>query len=243
MAANIVLMLAAVAFLTAVRFRESAPERSGDSWHREITEGVRHLARTVVLRQLAVACALTMVAMGLAETVGLAVVDEGLGRPPTFLGVLLAGQGAGAIAAGLTAARIGRRIGEGILVALGMAAFAVGALLETIPALPAVATGMVLCGASMPWIAVGLTTVGLRCTAPELVGRVYSGFNVMMTLPQMLAMASGAGLIAVVNFKAVLVAMASVVLVAAGYLFTRPEQRWAAVDEASREPVHEVDPA
>ncbi|MER6307663.1 MFS transporter [Streptomyces sp. NPDC001657] len=242
-AANIVLMLAAVAFLTAVRFRESAPERSGDSWHREITEGVRHLARTVVLRQLAVACALTMVAMGLAETVGLAVVDEGLGRPPTFLGVLLAGQGAGAIAAGLTAARIGRRIGEGILVALGMAAFAVGALLETIPALPAVATGMVLCGASMPWIAVGLTTVGLRCTAPELVGRVYSGFNVMMTLPQMLAMASGAGLIAVVNFKAVLVAMASVVLVAAGYLFTRPEQRWAAVDEASREPVHAVDPA
>ncbi|MGW8554509.1 MFS transporter [Streptomyces tubercidicus] len=241
--ANIVLMLAAVVFLTAVRFRESTPECSGDSWHQEITEGVRHLARTAVLRQLAVAGALTMVAMGLAETVGLAIVDDGLGRPPSFLGVLLAGQGAGAIAAGLTAARFGRRIGEGMLVALGMAVFAAGALLETIPAVPAVATGMVLCGASMPWIAVGLTTVGLRHTAPELVGRVYSGFNVMMTLPQMVAMACGAGLIAVVDFKVVLVTMASVVLVAAGYLFTRPEQRWTAADEAPREPVREADPA
>ncbi|WP_159033155.1 hypothetical protein [Streptomyces fodineus] len=51
----------------------------------------------------------------------------------------------------------------------------------------------------MPWIAVGPTTVVLRHTAPELVGRVYSGFNIMMTLPQILAMACGAGLIAVVN--------------------------------------------
>jgi hypothetical protein len=130
-----------------------------------------------------------------------------------------------------------------MLVALGMAVFAAGALLETIPAVPAVATGMVLCGASMPWIVVGLTTVGLRYTAPELVGRVYSGFNVMMTLPQMLAMACGAGLIAVVDFTVVLVAMASVVLVAAGYLFTRPEQRWTAADEASNELICEADSA
>jgi hypothetical protein len=62
------------------------PPGSGGSWYQEITEGVRHLARTVVLRQLAVACALTMVAMGLAETVGLAVVDDGLGRPPPSWG-------------------------------------------------------------------------------------------------------------------------------------------------------------
>ncbi|MFE0190917.1 hypothetical protein [Streptomyces sp. NPDC058989] len=78
--ANVVLMLAAVAFPTAVRFRESTPEYSGDSWHHEITEGVRHLAWTAVLRQLAVACALTMVAMDLAEKVGLAVVDDSLVR-------------------------------------------------------------------------------------------------------------------------------------------------------------------
>ncbi|MEW2529032.1 MFS transporter [Streptomyces sp. NPDC047071] len=242
---NIALMLAAVAFLTAVRHPESTPERSGDSWRREITEGVRHLARTVVLRQLTIASALTMVAMGLAETVGLAVVDDGLGRPPSFLGVLLAGQGAGAIAAGITAARIGRRVGEGRLVALGMVAFSAGALLQTVPAVAAVGAGMVLCGASMPWIVVGLTTVGLRHTAPELVGRVYSGFSLMMTLPQMLAMACGAALIAVVNFKVMLVMMAAVVLTAAGYLFTRQEQRWTAPatpTDTAREPVREADP-
>lgn len=221
--------LVAVATLLAVRLDEEAPSAGGSGWRTEITEGVRHLAKTVVLRQLTIGCALTMVGMGLAETVGLAVVGDGLGRPPAFLGVLLVGQGVGAVLAGLTAARIARRIGDGLLVAAGMASFGLGALLQTVPSVAVVATGMVLCGASMPWIAIGLTTIGFRHTPPELVGRVYAGFTVIMTVPQVLAMAVGAALIAAVDFRVVLVAMAVTVAAAAGYLFTRPEQRWATV--------------
>ncbi|MEV5873019.1 hypothetical protein AB0L75_02105 [Streptomyces sp. NPDC052101] len=105
--------------------------------------------------------------------------------------------------------------------------------------------GMVLCGASMPWIAVGLTTVGLRHTAPELVGRVYSGFNLMMVLPQMPAMACGAALIAVLDFRVILVVMSAVVTAAACCLFTRKEQRWTAKAPADErmagEPRHEPD--
>ncbi|MDH6108901.1 MFS family permease [Kitasatospora sp. MAP12-15] len=235
--------LVAAATLLAVRLHEDAPSSSGSGWRTDITEGIRHLANTLVLRQLSIGCALTMVGMGLAETVGLAVVGDGLGRPPAFLGVLLVGQGAGAVLAGLTAGRIARRIGDGPLVAAGMASFGLGALLQTVPSVAVVATGMVLCGASMPWIAIGLTTIGFRHTPPELVGRVYAGFTLIMTVPQVLAMAVGAALIAAVDFRVVLVGMAVTVAAAAGYLFTRPEQRWAKVDdEAVREAVSETEP-
>lgn len=217
--------LVAAATLLAVRLDEAAPSSSGSGWRTDITEGLRHLANTVVLRQLTIGCALTMVGMGLAETVGLAVVGDGLGRPPAFLGVLLVGQGIGAVLAGLTAARLARRIGDGLLVAAGMASFGLGALLQTVPSVAVVATGMVLCGASMPWIAIGLTTIGFRHTPPELVGRVYAGFTVVMTVPQLIAMAAGAALIAVVDFRVVLLTMALTVAAAAGYLFTHEAGR------------------
>ncbi|WP_145910913.1 MFS transporter [Kitasatospora viridis] len=230
--------LVAAATLLAVRLDEAPPAPGGSGWRTEITEGLRHLAGTVVLRQLTVGAALTMVAMGLAETVGLAVVSDGLGRPPAFLGVLLVGQGVGAVLAGLTASRLARRIGDGLLVAAGMTAFGLGALAQTVPSVAVVAVAMVLCGASMPWIAIGLTTIGFRHTPPDLVGRVYAGFSVIMTVPQVLAMAAGAALIALVDFRVVLVLMAATVAASAGYLFTRPEQRLA----AQREPGEVTEP-
>ena len=59
-----------------------------------------HIRRTPVLR-VAVICVVTaMLALGLAESVFFAVVDEGLHKPVTFLGVLQSAMGVGAIAGG-----------------------------------------------------------------------------------------------------------------------------------------------
>src|ERR1035438_2477227 len=72
--------LVAAATLLAVRIRESRPASSGQRWLAELTPGARHIARTVVLRQLTITSAVVVTAYGLSETVLFAVVSQGLPR-------------------------------------------------------------------------------------------------------------------------------------------------------------------
>ena len=123
----------AVATLLAIRLRETVPAPSGQRWLGELTAGARHIARTVVLRQLSVTAAVAVTAYGLSETVIFAVVSQGLHKPASFLGILVSAQGVGGIAAGLTAAPIIRRLSEGRLASLGMLAAAIGFLLLIAP--------------------------------------------------------------------------------------------------------------
>ncbi len=215
----------AVATLLAVRVREDRPARSGQRWLAELTAGARHIAGTLVLRQIAITAALVVTAFGLSETVIFAVVSQGLHRPPAFIGILVGAQGIGAIAAGLSAAALMRRLSEGLLVSLGLVSAVLGYLLLIAPQLPAVLAGSVLLGASLPWIIVGVMTLLQRRTPPALMGRVDAAFTVTYTVPQTIAIALGAGLILVVNYRILLIAIAAVMAAAAAYLFTRPAQR------------------
>lgn len=226
--------LVAVATLLAITVRENRPVPVNQRWLAELTAGGRYIVRTVALRQLAVTAAVVVAAYGLSETVIFAVVSQGLHRPVAFLGILVSAQGVGAIAAGLVAAPLMRRLNEGLLASLGIVSAALGFLLMIASRLLAVLAGCVLLGASLSWIIIGVMTLFQRRTPPELMGRTDAAFTVMYAIPQTMAIAVGAGLIAVLNYRILLLVIAGLMTLGALYLLTRREQRRAAVSEASQ---------
>src|SRR6266545_316780 len=131
-----VTFLVAAATLARVRVAEQPPEPVKRRWRAELAAGMRHVARTVDLRQMVTAAAVTVVVFGFSETLVFAVVDRGLQRPPSFLGVLLTVQGVAGLLGGLSAAPLIRRSSEGCLAGVGIAmetvAFALGAVLVAV---------------------------------------------------------------------------------------------------------------
>jgi MFS family permease len=204
----------AAAALALMRVDEPAPVARD----RDLVAGARHLLRTVALRQMVVACAVALAVMGFSETLVFAITDQGLHRPPSFVGVLMAVQGVGAVAGAMTAARVDRRLGEGVLAGLGMALVAAGALLTTGGSLAPVLAGTVVFGAGGPWVVVGAVTLLQRLTPGELQGRVYSAADLLLGAPQTASIAAGAALVAAVGYRELLVAEAAVFAIAGAYL-------------------------
>ena len=220
----------------SLRLTEVKPVHSEHHWFTEMTAGVRHAVTTTVLRQMLIACLLVIVPFGFYETITFAVVGDGLHRPPTFLGILATVQGVGAIAGGLTAGAILRRTNEGALFGFGCILFAVCSLLLIVPTLPTVIVGAAIVGASLPWILVGLFTLTQRRTPLEIQGGVYSAFDTLLGVPQTISIGLGAGLVAIIDYRPLLVMAALMSAIAAAYLLTRKEQ-WqpAPVDASSAE--------
>jgi hypothetical protein len=120
-----------------------------------------------------------------------------------------------------------RRLGEGRLMGVAMLIVAAGAVLQIPHLLPSVLAGAIVFGSGIPWIVVGLITLAQRLTPAELQGRVYAAAETLITTPQTISIALGAALITVAGYQALLLAMAGIIALAAGYLLTRPEQRQA----------------
>lgn len=219
--------LVAAASLLMIRVDEPALRPSRQRWGREVMAGLTHIRHSPVLRQLALAVGVAVLVVGFIETAVFAVVDTGLHRPPTFLGVLSTVQGAGAIAAGLVAAPTMRRIGGGPLVAVGLILFAAGAAMLALPWLPLVLTGCALLGGGLAWINVGFATLIQRWTPARLQGRVYSAMDTAVATPQSVSIAIGAGLVTLVDYRLELIAMGVVVALCGIYLLSRPAQRQA----------------
>ncbi len=214
--------------LLLLRVREPAPHPAAGRWAGQLSAGARHIWRTVELRQVIAAGALTTTVFGFGETISYAIASNGLHRPPAFVGVIAAVTGAGAVTGGLTAAPLVRRLGEGRLIGIGMLVAVVGAAVEIPPLLPSVLAGAIIFGAAIPWLVVGLISLAQRVTPPELQGRVYAAAETLITTPQTISIALGAALITVIGYQPLLLIMASTIALAAVYLLTRPEQRRAA---------------
>jgi MFS family permease len=206
--------------LFMLRVSEPPPQPAVAHWTRQVVAGVRHVWQTVQLRQVIAAGAATTTVFGFTETINYAIVSSGLHRPAAFVGVLASVQGAGAVIGGLSAATLIRRTGEGRLITIAMFLAAAGAAL-----LASVIAGDVLFGAAIAWVVVGLITLVQRLTPPDLQGRVYAAVETLITTPQTLSIALGAGLITITGYQPLLIAMAAVITLAAAYLLTRPEQR------------------
>ena len=204
-----------------VRVVEPKPHRTDAHWRAEITAGVAHLWRTLPLRQITVATGIALLVVGFTETLVFAVVDQGLHRSASFVGVLEAAMGVGAIAGGLTAGKAVQRYGETLVAAGGLVLFAAGSALLTVPLVGVVLPGMAILGAGVPWLIVGLFTCLQRLTPNNLQGRTFSAVDVLISTPQTVSIGVGAGLIAVVDFRLMLGIMVGVVLASGVWLASR----------------------
>jgi MFS family permease len=213
----------AAASVLALRLREPRPDRAPVRWRAEFAAGVRHVADTRALRRPLIACLIAVSAFGFFETVPFAIVSEGLHRSPEFLGVLNSLQGAGALIGGALAALVMRRTSERALMAGGLAACAAAALLLITGSLPLVLLAMAAVGLCVVWINVGAVTLIQRRTPGPLIGRVDAALEFAVVVPQAASIALGAALIAAVNYRILLVAMAAVIGLSAAYLATGRE--------------------
>jgi MFS family permease len=216
--------VAAAGAVAALRVREPAPAPAAAHWWAEVTAGIRHIGRAPVLRRLLVSGVVALTVFGFFETVVFSVVSHGLQRAPTFLGVLEAVMGVGALVAGAFAAPLMRRTGERALVAVALVIAAVSCLLLIPSWLAVVLVAMGLLGLSLVWINVGALTLIQRRTPTALLGRVDATFSIAMTVPQTISIALGAALVAVVDYRFLLVAMAVVTVMSAVCLIGVPDR-------------------
>jgi MFS family permease len=212
-------LLAALA-LMALRVREQAPERTEESWNSEFVAGMRHIGRTPALRRLLIAGVVALVAFGFFQTIPFAVVAQGLHRSPPFLGVLETAAGIGAVIGGLLATSIIDRTSERALVLWGVASCVVAAILLLTTLLPLVLIGMALAGACDLWVNIGAYIIIQRNTPLNLLARVDAALSMAIVIPQAISLAIGASLIAVINYRVLLAAVAAI-LVIAFFIFAR----------------------
>jgi hypothetical protein len=211
---------ASAGFLLALRVNDLEKADERPPLLEEITAGARHLWREPELRRFVVVLALALCTVGMLEAAFFALVDDGLHRPPAFVGVVGAVQGVGAILGGVSAGRIMRRLGESKLSGLGLAVCGVG--LGAIVAgtmVPALA-GASLVGVGLSWLLVGYVTLLQRRTDPRLQGRVFSAAEALLAAPQTLSIGLGAALVTVVGFR-MIYGLNAIVLLLCGWILFR----------------------
>jgi MFS family permease len=207
--------------LAGLRVEEPPPAPPEGHFLREISAGITHVVRTIPLRQIVFGTAIAVLVIGFAETVIFAVIDQGLGRPPSFLGVLASLQGVGSIAGGLTAARLLDRVGDTKLVGAGLALFALGDGLLVIPHLATALIGFAVAGVGVSWTVVAFGTAIQRRSPAHLQGRVFSAADTMLTIPQTASIGIGAALVTVLDYRLLIAVMSAVTVLCGMYLLTR----------------------
>ncbi|MFI6643562.1 MFS transporter [Streptomyces sp. NPDC050504] len=196
----------AAALYAAMRVEEPRPEPVGD-WRRDLAEGARFLNTSPVLRPLVLAGAAMMLLAGLASSLWYAVIDEVLGRSPAFVGVLYTAQGAGTVVVGLLAGPLMRRLSERGFAAAGIALFGASVLLRAVPSDAVALTASVLAGAGLPCVLIAALTAVQRETPGAYLGRTAATANTLVFVPNAVALAAGAGLVAVLDVVPALLAI------------------------------------
>jgi MFS family permease len=215
----------AAVMLVFVPVDEQRQERVDKRWLAELTAGGRHLWRTRVLRQQLVALGAAMLVIGFMESVPFSIVTQGLHRSASFVGVLVLCQGVGAIIGGPTSAAAVRRFGGGRVLAVALAVAGLAELPTVTGSEPVVMVGCGLFGLALPWIVVAANTTLQQHTPNQLMGRVSGASNLAATIPQAVSIAGGAALLAMVAYQDLIYAEVVVLVIAALYLISRPEQR------------------
>jgi MFS family permease len=205
--------------LSRIRLREARPAPRPGHWRADLLAGFGHIRRTPELRRLLPAASVVMGFSAVLVAAQYSLV-QGVGEPPSFLGVFSAGLGAGSIAASLVSGRLLRLAGEKWLAVLGMADFALGNALKASGWLPLAIAGSVVLGFALPWIFLALLNLAQRCTPPELQGRVSAAVILVFFGPQAPLQALGALAIRYVSYQQLYLAGAAVAVTAAiGYVW------------------------
>jgi len=210
--------LVAALIIASIPLRENAPQRSGQHWWHEMTGGIRHLVHEPVLRHTLVAFGLMLIVIGFTEASIYAVLDF-FGKPATFAGVVVAVQGVGAIAGGITAARWVRRLGEAGTVTVGMGLLALGlAIVALTSTLWVTLAAVVVLGYALPLTFIAFMTMLQRRTPHALMGRVSAAVETVMGGPQAISLAVGALLVTLLDYHVIFAIMAGFTGAAVVYL-------------------------
>jgi MFS family permease len=199
----------------ALHVREQTPHRSPQRFRTEISAGFRHVARTPILRRMAISLAVALSVVGFLETAIFAITSNELHRSPSFIGVLMAVQGVGALIGGPLSAPAMRRTGERWLCGIGLIGIVIGSLLLEGGSLVFVLMGGVAFGMALPPLLVGAYTLLQLRTPDELQGRAFSAFDLIASLPQTMSIGLGAILVTVLGYQGELNIIAVVVSIAA----------------------------
>ena len=187
----------------------------------ELAAGAKHILATLELRRVVGVLTLALTTVGMLEVAIFALVDQGLGRPPAFVGVVGSIQGGGSILGGLVASRLMRGLGEVRTVGAGLAVVGMGLGVLVFPTLPAIAVGVVLVGAALSVLLVGYMTLLQRRTTLELQGRVFAAAEAALGIPYAASMALAAALITVVDYR-LIYALNGALLLFLGLFLARP---------------------
>jgi MFS family permease len=223
------MLVIAALIVRTVRMQESGPtpvDERGSFWT-EFTAGMRHIRRTPRLFGLTALLAVAVGITGFANSTIFAAIDEGLDRSSEFFGVLASVQGAGAVVGGLTSAWVIRRLGERVALTTSLVVLGLALASAAIAQVAVVAAGFFVAGVAIPWTFVTYATIRQRLTPPALQGRVSAAANLALNGPQTFGTAGGAALIAIVDYRLLLAAMAAVIgacAVAALAAGTAPEE-------------------
>lgn len=218
---DIVSFAVAAAAVAAVRVDETLPEHVEQHWLREVSAGVGHLWRTKAIRDTTASVAIGLLALGAVDTIVFAYIDQGLHRPPSFLGVLLTVQGVGAVVGAVVAPRIMQRLGEVAVVAVGILAFGICIGLLIYPSTALALVAMPVAGLANTAAFVSYNTLLQRRTPGPIMGRVSAATDMVTGTAQTLSMAVGASLIAIVNYKIMFAVIAAALLTNGGVLWHR----------------------
>lgn len=213
----ITFVVAAVMF-SRIRLREARPVPQPGHWRADLLAGFGHIRRTPELHRLLAAASVVMSFSAVLVAAQYSLV-QGVGEPPSFLGVFSAGLGAGSIVASMVSGRLLRSAGERWLAVLGMADFALGNAMRATGWLPLAVAGSVVLGFALPWLFLALLNLAQRCTPPELQGRVSAVVALAFFGPQAPLQALGALAIRYASYQQLYLAGAAVA-VATAIVFT-----------------------
>ena len=150
---------------------------------REISAGVEHIAHSRVLRQLTIGVGAALLVAGFSETL-LFALSSALGHSAKFIAVIGTAQGVGAIAGGVTAARMMRRLGDIRLAGLGLALFGLGDCLWLFPRVEVVLPATSVASLGIVWAVVALGTAYQTRSPMQVQGRVAAAANMLLSVPQ-----------------------------------------------------------
>jgi MFS family permease len=203
-----------------VRVAESRiADVAGESYLAATTAGFRHLFGTRPLGGMTWNAVIVFASVGLVNAVVFAVLD-GLGLPAAWLGPLTVLQGVAGFVAGAVTPRLMIRFGRPRVYALGIIACGL-ALVPLMFAwvIPALA-GQALLGFGVTAAVIAWITERQVRTPERLQGRVAAAGHLVNNLPGTVVTAIGAGLLAFVDYR-VLVLANAVVVIGAGLVALR----------------------
>ncbi|WP_186526116.1 MFS transporter [Leekyejoonella antrihumi] len=203
--------VAVVAMLT-LRVEGDAVQPPEMHWRMEFVAGLAHVHRDKVLWYPLLGIAGTIFAFGFIESLIYAIADA-FGKPPTFVAVIVTVQGVGALAGGLTSGMIITRIGHIPAIVMSLFLFVISlAMMAAAPNILVILAGAIPVGFGLPVLVVSINTLIQVRTPNRLMARVSTTSDALVGIPQIIALAVGAGLVSIVPFRFMLTGMALIML-------------------------------